>query len=87
MLSKTVLVSVAVLTGSAVLSQVLAHQAEKNNPARGKFIEIDGVRMHCVEEGTGEPIDFIHGNASMIEDLASSGVLSMAAKNGRAIAF
>lgn len=86
-LAKTVLASAAVLAGTAVLSQVLANQAEKNNPPKGKFIEVDGVRLHYVEQGSGEPIVFIHGNGSMIEDLASSGLLSMAAQNGRAIAF
>lgn len=86
-LAKTVLAGVAVVAGSAVLSQVLAYQAEKNNPPKGKFVEVDGVRLHYVEEGSGEPIVFIHGNGSMIEDLESSGLLSKAAKNNRAIAF
>ena len=86
-LAKTLLASVALIGASAVLSQVLATQAEKNNPPKGKFVEVDGVHLHYVEEGSGEPVVFLHGAGSMIEDLTSSGLLNMAAKNGRAIAF
>ncbi len=85
--AKTVLVGLAIVAGSAVVSQVLASQAERNNPPTGKFIEVDGVRLHYVDQGSGPPIVFIHGNGSMIEDLASSGLLDMAAKKNRAIAF
>lgn len=86
-LGKTVLASVALVAGSAVVSQALAYQAVKNNPAKGKFIEVDGVRLHYVEHGSGSPIVFLQGNGSMIEDLSSSGLLDKAAKNNRAIAF
>jgi pimeloyl-ACP methyl ester carboxylesterase len=40
-----------------------------------------------VEEGEGEPLVFLHGNAGMIQDFASSGLLSRAAARYRVIVF
>ncbi len=31
-------------------------------PFPSKFIEVHGSRMHYVEEGTGDPVLFLHGN-------------------------
>jgi haloalkane dehalogenase len=31
-------------------------------PFRSRYVEVFGSRMHYIEEGTGEPIVFIHGN-------------------------
>ncbi|MDG4896610.1 alpha/beta hydrolase [Mesorhizobium sp. WSM4976] len=39
----------------------IAAKAERLVPACGKFIEIDGNRIHYVEEGEGRPIVFLHG--------------------------
>jgi pimeloyl-ACP methyl ester carboxylesterase len=39
----------------------IAAKAERLVPALGKFIEIDGNRIHYVEEGEGRPIVFLHG--------------------------
>ena len=39
----------------------ISAKAEQLVPARGKFIEIDGNRIHYVEEGEGRPIVFLHG--------------------------
>jgi len=41
----------------------IAAKAERLVPALGKFIEIDGNRIHYVEEGEGRPIVFLHGLA------------------------
>jgi pimeloyl-ACP methyl ester carboxylesterase len=50
-------------------------------------VEVDGVRLHYVEQGTGEPLVLLHGNGSMIQDFASAGLIDMAAKRYRVIAF
>ncbi len=31
-------------------------------PFESKFAEVHGSRMHYVEEGTGDPVLFLHGN-------------------------
>jgi pimeloyl-ACP methyl ester carboxylesterase len=65
----------------------LARKAKRDNPPKGKFIEIDGVRLHYVERGTGRPLVLFHGNGSMIQDFESSGLIDLAAKNYKVIVF
>jgi pimeloyl-ACP methyl ester carboxylesterase len=79
--------TVVALAASAVLNRDLAAKAERNNPARGHFVDVDGVRLHYVERGSGEPLVLLHGNGSMIQDFESSGLLDMAAAKYRVIAF
>ncbi len=31
-------------------------------PFESKFVEVQGSRMHYVEEGSGDPVLFLHGN-------------------------
>ena len=50
------------------------------NPPAGQFLEVDGVRLHYVERGEGEPLVLLHGNGSMIQDFETSGLIDMAAK-------
>ncbi|TGP26399.1 MULTISPECIES: alpha/beta fold hydrolase [unclassified Mesorhizobium] len=51
---------VAVL-GFMLATWRIAARAERLVPACGKFVEIDGNRIHYVEEGEGRPIIFLHG--------------------------
>lgn len=39
----------------------IAARAERMVPASGKFVTVDGNRIHYVEQGEGRPILFIHG--------------------------
>lgn len=50
-------------------TQTIARRAERLVPARGKFVEIDGNRIHYVEEGEGRPILFIHGLGGTLHHL------------------
>ena len=52
------------LAASAILSRVLAKKAERHNPPTGRFITVDGVRLHYVERGTGPPLVLLHGNGN-----------------------
>ena len=72
---------------SALLNRWLAQKAERRNPPLGRFITVDGVRLHYVDRGTGTPLVLLHGNGSMIEDFQSSGLIDLAAKNYRVIAI
>jgi len=42
--------------------------AENDNPPAGQFLEVNGVRLHYVERGSGPPLVLLHGNGSMIQD-------------------
>jgi pimeloyl-ACP methyl ester carboxylesterase len=78
-------VAAAAIAALAVRSQ--ARRAERENPPMGQFIEVDGVRLHYVERGQGEPVLLLHGNGTMAEDFDLSGVLELAAGRYRVIAF
>ena len=78
-------VGVAALAISALVNRRLTKDAERRNPPQGQFLEIDGVRLHYVERGRGEPLVLLHGNGSMIQDFESSGLLDKAAKKYRVI--
>jgi pimeloyl-ACP methyl ester carboxylesterase len=72
---------------SGLLNRWLAQKAERRNPPLGRFITVNGVRLHYVERGTGIPLVLLHGNGSMIEDFQSSGLIDLAAKKYRVIAI
>ena len=65
----------------------LARRAERRNPPRGKFIQIDRVRLHYVDRGTGPAVILLHGNGMMARDFELSGLIDLLAKGHRVIAF
>jgi pimeloyl-ACP methyl ester carboxylesterase len=80
-------VVVAALAISALVNRFIAKKAERNNPPTGKFVEVEGVRLHYIERGEGESLVLLHGNGSMIEDFSSSGLVDKAARRYRVIVF
>ncbi|MGB8604718.1 alpha/beta fold hydrolase [Bradyrhizobium sp.] len=80
-------VTVGALAVTALVNRHLAKKAEHDNPPAGKFLEVNGVHLHYVERGSGEPLVLLHGNGSMIQDFESSGLIDLAAKNYRVIVF
>ena len=79
--------TVGALAISALVNRHLANNAENDNPPVGQFLEVNGVRLHYVERGSGTPLVLLHGNGSMIQDFESSGLINLAAKNYRVIVF
>ncbi|KYG24700.1 hypothetical protein SE92_34390 [Bradyrhizobium sp. AT1] len=77
----------AVLLGTALVNRQLARKAQRDNPPKGRFIAVNGVRLHYVERGNGRPLVLFHGNGSMIQDFESSGLIDLAAENYRVIVF
>ncbi len=75
------------LVVAALANWYLANKAERDNPPAGRFIEIDGFRLHYIERGQGESLILLHGNGSMIEDFASSGLIDKASQGYRVIAL
>lgn len=53
-------------------------------PFESKFIEVEGSKIHYVEEGTGDPILFLHGNPT--SSYLWRNIIPYAAEVGRAIA-
>lgn len=62
-------------------------QAEAANPPQGRFVEVDGVRLHYIERGEGPTLVLLHGNGVLANDFAYSGLLERAAEHYRVIAF
>jgi pimeloyl-ACP methyl ester carboxylesterase len=79
--------TVGALVISALVNRHLAKMAEQDNLPAGQFMEVNGVRLHYVERGSGAPLVLLHGNGSMIQDFQSSGLIDFAARNYRVIVF
>ena len=77
----------AILTASALLVRYRTQTTERANPPTGTFLEVDGVRLHYVERGEGDPLVLLHGNGTMIDDMTISGLVERAAARYRVIVF
>jgi len=53
----------------------------------GKHAEFDGVKIHYIDRGRGEPIVLLHGGTSSLESWVSSGVVANLQKDFRVVAF
>src|SRR5262245_55077576 len=53
----------------------------------GKFAEFDGVKIHYIDRGKGEPIVLLHGGTSSLESWVRAGVVANLEKDFRVIAF
>jgi pimeloyl-ACP methyl ester carboxylesterase len=80
-------VAAAALAAMAVFNIYEARRVERRNPPRGRFIDVDGVRLHYLEQGEGRPVVLLHGNVVTAEDFACSGILDRVAERHRVIAF
>lgn len=77
----------AAAVGAAAFNLARARRAEEANPPAGRFVEVDGVRLHYVERGSGPTIVLLHGNGTMVQDWLASGVFDALAGSHRVIAF
>lgn len=77
----------AALVAAALFNRASARRAEANTPPAGKFIDAEGVRLHYVDRGAGPVVVLLHGNGVLLQDYEASGVLDLAAKDHRVIAF
>jgi pimeloyl-ACP methyl ester carboxylesterase len=77
----------AILASVGLINHALARQAERRNLPEGKFVTIDGVRLHYIERGTGPAIVLLHGNGTMARDFVLSGVFDLLCEDYRVIAF
>jgi pimeloyl-ACP methyl ester carboxylesterase len=49
------------LAGLVIFSAYTARRVELALPPRGHFLEVDGARIHYLEQGSGSPIVILHG--------------------------
>jgi pimeloyl-ACP methyl ester carboxylesterase len=84
-LGPTLVGSAAALAASALYVASKTHEAERETPPLGQFLTIDGMRLHYVERGQGEPLLLIHGNGMMIQDFLVSGIVDDLAERYRVI--
>ncbi len=73
--------------GVAAWAALRARRAERDHPAVGRFIDVDGVRLHYIDEGEGPVIVLLHGNLVMLQDYVASGLFDRLAQRHRVIAF
>ncbi|MGX9978624.1 alpha/beta fold hydrolase [Methylobacterium fujisawaense] len=79
--------SAAALGASALYAATMTRRAERETPPVGSFLTVDGVRLHYLERGQGEPLVLIHGNGTLIQDFLVSGIVDDLATRHRVIVF
>lgn len=75
----------ALLAASALFVQYKSRQTERIHPPTGGFIEVDGVRLHYREQGSGSPVVLLHGNGIDLNDFQVSGIAQQIALAHRVI--
>jgi pimeloyl-ACP methyl ester carboxylesterase len=75
------------LAATAGYVQRRSARAERASPPLGRFITVDGVNLHYLDEGEGPPLVLLHGLGSMVEDFMLSGLVREASRRYRVIAF
>jgi pimeloyl-ACP methyl ester carboxylesterase len=79
----------ATLALGAAAAQQRTRKADRLHPPRGRFIEVDGVALHYLEQGKddGPPLVLLHDSGVTSEDFDISGLMRRAAERYRVIAF
>ena len=80
-------VALGLLAAAVAGNMAAARRAERKNPPRGRFVEVDGVRLRYLEAGSGPPIALIHGNGVSADDYVTSGLFDALAAHHRVIAI
>lgn len=75
-----------VLWGLAALSAWGRWQIEREFPPVGKMIEVNGQRLHVLDQGEGAALILVHGASSNLNDFAAS-ILPELARTHRVLAF
>ena len=61
-----------VVVGLALFTAWTARQVEKALPPRGRFVDIDGARIHYLDEGSGPVLLLVHGLSGQILNFTHS---------------
>ena len=79
--------SAAALGAAALYNTKKARDAERRHRPIGKFMTVDGVRLHYIDRGEGQALLLVHGNGTMIQDFTSSGLVDRLSERYRVIVF
>ncbi|HEX6735577.1 MAG TPA: alpha/beta hydrolase [Azonexus sp.] len=77
----------ATLAATALWTRQRGRQAERRFPPQGRFIEVDGVRLHYLDQGAGPAVLLVHGNGSRAEDFAGCGLIDALRSRYRVVAI
>jgi pimeloyl-ACP methyl ester carboxylesterase len=79
----------AVLGVSALATRALARRAEREHPPQGRFVDVDGLRLHYTEHGdaASPPLVLLHGNGAAAIEMEVSGLVEMAARHFHVYVF
>lgn len=86
-MNRNLALAAAGLAGAGLFVHSRVRAASRAHPPHGRFMQIDGVRLHYLESGFGVPVVLLHGLGSMVEDFELSGVLEKAGNAHHVIAF
>jgi pimeloyl-ACP methyl ester carboxylesterase len=75
----------AAALGAAAFVEARTLISERAHRVRGRFVDVDGVRLHYLDRGSGAALVMIHGLGSMIDDFVLSGLVARAAERYRVI--
>lgn len=75
----------AALGASFLYVRARTRQAEKENPPEGRFLTVDGIRLHYKESGEGSPVVLLHGNGVYSVDFDASGLARQLSGHHRVI--
>ena len=81
------LLGLAGLAASLLYVKSKVRSAEREHPPQGRFIEVDGVRLHYVECGEGPALVLLHGNGLMSDEFDLRSLHDAATRPYRVIAF
>src|SRR5215213_6382625 len=84
-LAPAVVGTAAALGAAALYTAKMTRDAERKHPPIGRFLEVDWVRLHYIEQGQGDPLVLIHGNGTMIQDFTVSGLVDRLAARYRVV--
>jgi pimeloyl-ACP methyl ester carboxylesterase len=80
-------IAAAALAGTAAWVAYRARRAEAEHAPMGRFLDVDGIRLHYIDRGLGPPVVLLHGTLVRLEDLIASGLVDRLSQHHRVIAF
>jgi pimeloyl-ACP methyl ester carboxylesterase len=79
-----VAVAVLLVAGFA-FTRIAVRRGEAEFPPEGRFVAVDGVRVHYLERGAGPPVILLHGSPGFLQDFGPT--IDALARAHRVIAF